>query len=132
MDKLLKRAIEASSTAYAPYSGFCVGAAVELESGEIVVGSNQECASYSLTICAERVALAAALSNFPNGVVRRIAIYSPQSPSGIAPCGACREFIMECARRGEVDIEIIGIDGEHTTTISALLPHSFILPKNSL
>ncbi len=127
MDKLLQRAISASKNAYAPYSKFHVGAAVELSNGEIITGTNQECASYSLSICAERVALSSALSQFPTARVKRIAVYSPQSPEGISPCGACREYLQECVRRSGEDIEVYGIRGSACAMVSELLPHAFIL-----
>ncbi len=127
MDSLLNAAIKASQTAYAPYSNFRVGAAVELCNGAIITGSNQECASYSLTICAERVALSSAFSRFPTASIRRIAIYSPDSPEGISPCGACREYLAECARRGSEDIEIIGLKGGSSAMLSELLPSAFTL-----
>lgn len=115
--------------AYAPYSNFRVGAAVELQDASVVTGSNQECAAYSSTICAERVALSSALATYPAAKVQRIAIYSPESPEGISPCGCCREFIAECARRGEHDIVIIGMKGGKEVKISELLPGAFSLPK---
>lgn len=127
MDNLLKRAAQAANRAYAPYSQFRVGAAVELVDGQIVEGNNQECAASPLCICAERVALATAFAANPSAVVRRIAVYSPNTPSGIAPCGACREFIAECARRCGVDIEVLGLPDNQTMPISLLLPHQFTI-----
>lgn len=122
--KLLDLARIASQKAYCPYSGFAVGAAAELSTGEVVTGSNQECASYSLTICAERVALAAAFAADDKCKVVKIAIYSKRGKS-ITPCGACREYIMECARRSDFDIEVI--TELFAEPISALLPHPFTL-----
>lgn len=138
MDNLLLAARDASAGAYCPYSGFAVGAAVELSGGVVVTGANQECASSSLTICAERVALAYAMSQYPNARVLRIAIFATHA-AGITPCGACREFLQQCALRGGAafggdnanggkfyDIEIITPDA--TYHLSDLLPHPFILP----
>lgn len=127
MDNLLKRAVLAATRAYAPYSEFKVGAAVELADGQIIEGNNQECASSSLTICAERVALATAFAANPSAVVRRIAIYSPNTPGGIAPCGACREYIAQCSHRTGVDIQIIGLPDAQTLPISTLLPLQFTM-----
>ncbi len=127
MDYLIEKAKRAAEKAYCPYSKFHVGAAVELSDGTIFTGSNQEVGSYSLTICAERVALGTTFHNRPDAVVCRIAVYSPQMPDGIPPCGACREYISECARRGGVDIEIVGLPGGATAKISELLPFAFEL-----
>lgn len=126
MDSLLLAAQEAANQAYAPYSSFRVGAAVECMSGVVVTGNNQEVASYSLTLCAERVALAKLFSDHPQARVSRIAIYSPSAPGGIVrPCGACREYIAEMARRSGTDIEIVMVD--QTLPISRLLPLAFTL-----
>lgn len=128
MKTLLNHAIEASKNAYCPYSKFQVGAAVELSDGTIVTGCNQEGASYSVTICAERVALSSVFASRPDAKVVRIAVYSPNMPDGIAPCGICREYISECARRCDIDIEVVGLPGGESAKISELLPHSFELP----
>ncbi len=127
MKTLLDYAKEAATHAYAPYSNFHVGAAVELTDGTIVTGSNQEVGSYSLAICAERVALSSAFHQYPTAKVKRIAIYSPNRPDGIPPCGACREYISECSLRSGIDIEIIGVKEGKVYTISELLPESFYL-----
>ncbi len=129
MDPLLNSAIEAAMRAYAPYSDFRVGAAVELHDSIVVTGSNQECSAFGASICAERVALSYAMATYPASKVHRIAIYSPESPEGISPCGVCREFIAECARRSEYDIEIVGLKGGKTVKISELLPQAFTFTK---
>lgn len=126
MDKLLSAAAQAATRAYAPYSGFAVGAAVELSDATIITGNNQECSSSSLTICAERVALATAMAANPKAVVLRVAIYSQNSPHSISPCGACREFIAQVANRCGVDIEIIGVMPGKSVRISELLPLPFV------
>lgn len=124
MIPLLEMAFEAAKNSYAPYSGFKVGAAVECASGQIVTGNNQEVASYGLTICAERVALAALYAKNPDAKVVSIAVYSPNNKDGIVrPCGACREYIAECAKRSGTDIKIIMPDC--TMAISELLPLLF-------
>lgn len=128
---LLQKAIEASQLAYAPYSKFYVGAALELLDGTIVMGSNQENASYPLCLCAERVALAAA-SNY-NIAVKTIAVMA-RNPRAIltkpiSPCGACRQVILETERRFDQKIRIIlyGETGEVYLIESGqdLLPLSF-------
>lgn len=124
--ELLEIARHVAAGAYAPYSNFMVGAAVLMQDGTVVTGSNQECASYSLTICAERVALASAFAASPSGKVAKIAIFSPSSGGSlITPCGACREYMAECARRSGCDIEVI--TETFTLPLGALLPHPFEL-----
>lgn len=126
MHPLLQVAAESAQKAYAPYSSFKVGAAVETSTGQITTGNNQETASLSLCICAERVALAKLFSDDPAAIVSRIAIYSPSAAKGIVrPCGACREYINECAKRSGVEIEVIMVD--RTEKISTLLPLAFTL-----
>jgi len=90
---------EMTANAYAPYSGFFVGAAVLLGNGEIVTGSNQENAAYPSGLCAERVAVFAASSRFPGVPMRMVAISTKTSAAEmshpVAPCGACRQVILE-------------------------------------
>ncbi len=96
---LMQKAQEASNTAYAPYSNFNVGAAVLLENGEIVKGSNQENAAYPTGLCAERVAVFSAASNYPGVAIKTIAITAKSSKiavdNPISPCGNCRQAISE-------------------------------------
>lgn len=97
--ELLGKAREAVKTSYSPYSKFAVGAAIRLANGKIVMGSNQENAAYPSGLCAERVAMFAAASQFPNVAMTSIAIaiespdYDTEEP--IAPCGACRQVMIE-------------------------------------
>ncbi|MCZ4408087.1 cytidine deaminase [Cryomorphaceae bacterium 1068] len=111
-DRLLfNQAIEASKSAYAPYSKFSVGAAVLLENGEVVKGSNQENMAYPSGLCAERVALFAAASNFPNIPFKALAIMAQPISSGqdteVTPCGSCRQVMLEYERILSQDIRII-------------------------
>ncbi len=112
---LLQAARQALKTAYAPYSRFRVGAAVLLEDGRIITGSNQENAAYPMCLCAERVALAAVESEAPNTRVIAMAITvsnektSVQQPA--APCGACRQVISEKEQRQHAAMKII-LQGE--------------------
>ncbi|MDX1943716.1 MAG: cytidine deaminase [Saprospiraceae bacterium] len=130
---LLQKAKAHLINAYAPYSGFRVAAAVLLENGEILVGANQENASYPMCLCAERVALAAAHAQFPGVSVKTIAItveniHKPVTQPA-APCGACRQVICETEFRFGNNIEIIlhGETGEVYKLNSGkdLLPLSF-------
>lgn len=96
---LLKKAIEARELAYAPYSKFKVGAAVQLDSGIIYTGNNQENVAYPSGLCAERVAIFSAMSENPHSIVEKIAItarsenFDIQEP--VYPCGSCRQVIAE-------------------------------------
>lgn len=92
---LLRRAVEASKNAYAPYSKFHVGAALEAEDGTVFTGCNVENASYGLTICAERNAIFAAVAAGHRKIVQ-IAIVA-QAEQVPYPCGACRQVIAEFA-----------------------------------
>lgn len=130
--RLVRAAVAAASTAYAPYSGFSVGAALLSEEDEIITGSNVENAAYGSTICAERAALLRA-----NAVGRRvfktIVVASkgegPHSGNIAAPCGACRQMLYEFARASGRNIEVIlvasGGDKAVLTSIEELLPMGF-------
>jgi cytidine deaminase len=132
---LLQKAKEAATNAYAPYSNFKVGAAVLLadEAGTIVLGSNQENAAYPVTICAERVAIYSALTQYPNAVISRIAITIISSNQNVvrpvSPCGSCRQVIYETELRCKRDIELImqGDSGEIYVlpTVKNILPLMF-------
>lgn len=95
LDTLLALAHQAAQNAYAPYSGFRVGAALHLVSGETVTGTNVENVSYGLTICAERSALVRAVSQFgPHIRINAVAVANlNNAPS--PPCGACRQMLSE-------------------------------------
>jgi len=121
-DPLLTAAAAARAKAYAPFSGFKVGAAVEGLDGSIASGCNVELASYGLTMCAERVALFKAMSD---GVRKfgRIAVVT-DAPTLTAPCGACRQVIWELA--GDVEIIMRNLNGDMASVrMSELLPHPF-------
>ncbi len=130
---LLQRAREAAANAYAPYSNFKVGSAVLLDNGQIVIGSNQENASYPLTMCAERNALASAASQYPTAKILRVAITIISTNGNImrpvSPCGACRQVIYENEFRTKHDIELIlqGDGGEVYVmpTVKTILPLMF-------
>jgi cytidine deaminase len=92
-DDLVALALVARSKAYAPYSKFAVGAAVKCKSGAVFVGANIENRSFSLTICAERVALGAAITGGERDFVAMAVTADSEEP--IVPCGACRQFLAE-------------------------------------
>nr|WP_299385638.1 cytidine deaminase [Allomuricauda sp.] len=109
--KLLRDAEKARENAYAPYSSFKVGAAVLLENGEVVIGNNQENASYPSGLCAERVAVFQAGAKYPGVPIKTIAItatskdFKVETPA--APCGNCRQSIMEYEQRQKNPIVIL-------------------------
>jgi cytidine deaminase len=108
---LLQAAKTAIKDAYAPYSKFRVGAAILLANGKIVTGTNQENASYPVGLCAEGTALSVASSVYPDAAPLKIAVtavserHAIQTP--IAPCGICRQKLLEYEQRFNRDIEII-------------------------
>ncbi len=108
---LFEAAIQAANTAYAPYSKFQVGAAVLLESGVIVKGSNQENAAYPSGLCAERVALFAAGSQYPGIKVSAIAVtvkgLHKAISEPVSPCGDCRQVMAEFEHRFNSEIRLI-------------------------
>lgn len=108
---LVNKAKEQVLKAYAPYSGFHVGAALMLANGEVFAGSNQENAAYPSGLCAERVAMFYANAQYPNVPVKAIAIaaYTAEQflSSPITPCGACRQVLLESEMRFDNDIEVI-------------------------
>ena len=124
--ELLQAARQVAINAYAPYSKFRVGAAVLSKSGKIYVGTNVENASYSLSICAERVALAKAIADGEKDLIK-IAIACIDSQEELLstrmPCGACRQWIQELAPNAEILI----LDSSKTFYISDLLPIAFDL-----
>lgn len=131
--KLCEAAINAKKGAYAHYSKFIVGAAVLLDNGKIVEGSNQENAVYPLGLCAERVAIFAASHQYPNNKIIKIALStSHQEQEGelpVFPCGSCRHVIREQEVRFDADIEVlvIGHSGKvyRMNSISNILPFAF-------
>ena len=130
---LLNKAKEVTNSAYAPYSNFHVGAAAKLSNGQIVTGTNQENASFSVGLCAERVLLSSVSSLHPNTAIDSIAI-SYQGKNGksdhpVAPCGVCRQTLQEYEDRIKHPIQIIlgGATGEVYVIdkASSLLPFAF-------
>ncbi|MDP1621441.1 MAG: cytidine deaminase [Bacteroidales bacterium] len=109
--ELLEKAKEAIAGSYAPYSHYHVGAAVKLANGQIVTGSNQENMSFPAGLCAERVAVFAAMANFPGVPVDAIAISAVSDDFEVSepvpPCGICRQAIVEFEMKFNNKIRII-------------------------
>jgi cytidine deaminase len=124
-DALVAAARAARRHAHAPYSRFAVGAAVRDERGRVHVGCNVENASYGLTICAERNAVAAAVAAGARAV-RAVAVVTPTRPPG-SPCGACRQVLAEFAG-ARTRVLMAAPTGEpEATTLGELLPRAFSL-----
>lgn len=131
--ELLLKAVDARKNAYAPYSKFNVGASLLLDNGHIVLGNNQENAAYPSGMCAERVAIWNASSQFPNIPIRKIFISANTNNKSlnkpVPPCGACRQTIVEYEHKQEQAIEIFftGETGNifKADSISGLLPLAF-------
>jgi len=127
--KLMKAAEDAAARAYAPYSGFRVGCAVSTPGGAVYTGANVDNASYGLSICAERVALAAARTAGETAIDAIAVACIDRSPEGDlelgVPCGACRQWIQDLAP----DAEIFVAGHEGSLRIGDLLPRAFRLPK---
>ena len=109
--ELLRLAHEATDNSYAPYSKFHVGAAVRLANGVIVKGNNIENAAYPSGLCAERVALFAAQAQYPDVPVEAMAITArseiTEVTKPVAPCGACRQVMVETEQRSGIPMRII-------------------------
>lgn len=134
---LVARARQAALAAYAPYSRFSVGCAIESIDGEIAVGSNMENACYRLGVCAEIAALTAAQQAFGLDRIARIAVAGGHVGADgalagaalVTSCGGCRQSILEAAQVSGRDIEVISANGDGTETvvhpISELIPYGF-------
>jgi cytidine deaminase len=136
-DPLVEQARIAALGAYAPYSGFSVGCAIESVDGEIVLGANMENACYRLGVCAEVAALTAAQQKFGLDRIARLAVAGGHvgadgtlaGHSVVTCCGGCRQSILEAAHVSGRDLEVISANGDGTETkvlrISELLPLGF-------
>lgn len=133
---LAAAALEASRAAYAPYSSFHVGAALQFADGTVVTAANVENASYGLSLCAEANAIAKAMNEGRRGGLVAVAIAGGKpdaegrpviGPEPVMPCGRCRQMLHELAALGGTDPDVIGVaDGNLIrVALSALLPHAF-------
>jgi len=124
---LVQAARKAAANSYSPYSHFPVGAAVLTDEGRIFVGTNIENSSYGLTICAERAAIAAAVSQGQSRI-RAVAVYT-DTDRPVPPCGACLQVIAEFAdpdfRQGDIPIFLSATIKERWFGLNQLLPEKF-------
>ena len=120
-DDLVRRAREVMRNAHAPYSRFHVGAVIEGSDGSVHVGCNVESASYGLTICAERMALGAAVAAGVKRIARVLVATDVDPPA--APCGACRQLLAEFGLT--MEIRAVGPTTERRWTLGELLPDAF-------
>ena len=123
LTELLALARAARAQAHAPYSHFTVGAAVETTDGRRFTGANIENASYGLSMCAERIAVFAAV----HAGATALAAVAVSGPDGVttSPCGACRQVLAEFGAP-EVPLAYARADGAHETSLGALLPEAFV------
>lgn len=117
---------QAALYSYSPYSGLRVGAALQLSNGEIVTGTNVECSSLGLSICAERAALVRAIAQFgPEITIAAIAVTNLNNASS-PPCGACRQMLSEFAQP-KAPVRFSALDGPRTVPFSELIPEAFVM-----
>jgi len=121
---LLEQARQAARRSYSPYSGFKVGAALQLSNGQVVTGTNVENISYGLTICAERSALVSAVSQYgPEIRIEAVAVANLNDAAS-PPCGACRQMLAEFILP-DAPVVFPAADGVRTMTFSEVLPLAF-------
>jgi cytidine deaminase len=132
LKELAQKAYEALASSYSPYSQFAVGAAVLLQNGEIVLGSNQENGAYPSGLCAERVALFYAGAAYPKVPVEAIAVTARYKdkiiPEPVAPCGGCRQVMMETQNIGKKPYKVIMVGAKRVFVVDDvkyLLPFTF-------
>jgi cytidine deaminase len=128
-EDLVRLAREAAGKAYAPYSNFHVGCAIESVDGAVVTGANMENACYRLGVCAEQSALTAAQHQFGLDKVARIAVSGGSGTVICTPCGGCRQAILEAAQLSGRDVEVLCSSGDGSAlerhTIGDLIPFGF-------
>lgn len=130
VQELIKQTIAFAANAYAPYSNFKVSAALLLENGKILKGTNVENASYPVCICAERTLLSHAISNYPTDKISIMAIYVDKDlPAPVPPCGLCRQSLVEAEARQNQKFKILLISKSGTIlqfeSCGDLLPLAF-------
>jgi cytidine deaminase len=122
MDALSEAAVQVRQNAYAPFSNFRVGAALEDDAGHVFTGCNVENATYGLTVCAERVAILKAISEGASSFRRMVVAADTERPT--PPCGACRQIIWEFC--GDIELVLINLDGaSETLRMSEIFPRPF-------
>lgn len=120
-DKLLEMALDSRAAAYAPYSRFAVGAALETVSGKVFTGCNVENLSFGLTICAERNAVFAAIAAGEREFSRIVIVADSQEP--VSPCGACRQVLVEFSE--QMEVRCVNLQGkEFCARLDELLPRA--------
>ena len=128
-EQLLDLARAAAAKAYAPYSNFHVGCAVESVNGQVATGANMENACYRLGLCAEQSALTAAQHAFGLDKIARIAVVGGTDATVCTPCGGCRQAILEAAQLSGRDVEILCGSGDGSGverhSIGELIPFGF-------
>jgi cytidine deaminase len=135
-EQLIALARSAALKAYAPYSRFSVGCAIESVDGEVVTGANMENACYRLGLCAEQSALTTAQHAFGLDKVARIAVAGGDGSGAelkgaatVTPCGGCRQALLEASQLGDRDVEILCASGDGTKVkrhqLSTLIPYGF-------
>lgn len=128
--QLVEAAFEATRQAYAPFSGFRVGAAARLRSGEIITAANCESEVFPSGLCAERSLLHYYATNYATDPIEALAIASDPSERECYPCGACRQVMLDAERRQQSPIRIVMAGGGTATTVESaesLLPFTFKL-----
>jgi cytidine deaminase len=131
--ELIKKAIDACDSAYAPYSDFHVGAALLLDNGVVITGNNQENVAYPSALCAERVAIYYAGSQYPNTAIKTVAITCKSDTvhltEPLSPCGACRQAMAEYETRHNSKIKVILVGDTNkiivVDSVADLLPFMF-------
>ncbi len=131
--KLVELARQYTNNSYAPYSKFCVGAAISLDNGQVVCGANQENAAYPSGICAERSACFAAGANYPKAKFEAIAIAARGTDgefveSPVAPCGACRQALLEYETLAGHDVTVLLVGRDvvyRLPSVASTLPLAF-------
>ena len=128
-EQLIGLARDAARKAYAPYSNFHVGCAIESVDGEVVTGANMENACYRLGVCAEQSALTTAQHEFGLDKVARIAVSGGTGSVVCTPCGGCRQAILEAAQLSGRNLEIVCSSGDGTKverhSVVELIPFGF-------
>ena len=132
--ELITQALTSADRAYAPFSGFHVGVAIELSDGQIFTSNNQENKAYPSGLCAERVGLFFVQANFPDTPIKRLVLVAKQhgelTDEPAFPCGACRQVMVESADRQELPFEIWMAGKNRILKVASadhLLPLKFIL-----